>query len=477
MFLLQVPVQQEEAGHEEDVGEDPCHGVAIAHAKETESRDEPQAHAAPRYHLHHPGEHGEVAITQALDAVTEDGEQAEHRIEIATYAHEHGGVVGHGLTAAVDEQLHHVAGKGEDDERREHEIYHHDLHRRPLAMAHAVEPSGPDVLSAIGCHGHADVVEHADEQVLDAHRRRERGHVDGAEGVVGTLQQDDAYGGNRHLQAHWYAVVEQYGHALVVEGAFVAMGYEHGHVARHVPHAQDGGEQLRQQRGQARSGHAHAEDEDEQHVEQDVDKRRYDEEEEWLARVAKGADVAGEEVEGERERYGEKLQEQEGVGVVEDLARRVHDTQNLVAEGASEKGYHDNHNQAHAYGVGHVNSHLLKVLRPESPRYWYGETGARPVAEAHDEKHDRCRRAHGGEGVDSYPTPHDGGVYNEVHLLKDVAQYQWNGKLYDAVGGIAHGHVVGRDFVRHCLIVILNAPSPCSSPTQGRDTGRGHERP
>lgn len=213
MFLLQVPVQQEEAGHEEDVGEDPCHGVAIAHAEEAEGWHEPQAHSRPGYHLHHAGQHGEIAITQALDAVTEDGEQAEHRIEIATYAHDHGGVVGHGLTAAVDEQLHHVAGKGEDDERREHEIYHHDLHRRPLALAHAVEPSGPDVLSAIGCHGHADVVEHADEQVLDAHRRRERGHVDGAEGVVGTLQQDDAYGGNRHLQAHWYAVVEQYGRA------------------------------------------------------------------------------------------------------------------------------------------------------------------------------------------------------------------------------------------------------------------------
>ena len=273
MFLLQVPVQQEEAGHEEDVGEDPCHGVAIAHAKEAESRDEPQAHAAPRYHLHHPGEHGEVAVAQALYAVSEDREQAEHGVEEAAYAHKHGGIVGQSLAAAIDNQLHDVSGKREDDERREHEIYHHDLHRRPLALAHAVEPSGPDVLSAIGCHGHAYVVEHANEEVLYAHGGGERRHVNGAQGVVGALQHYHAYGRYGDLKTHGYAVVEQYGYALVVEGALIAMGNENLHVARHIPHAEHGGEQLREQRGKASTCNAHAQHEDEQDVEEDVDKR------------------------------------------------------------------------------------------------------------------------------------------------------------------------------------------------------------
>lgn len=444
LFFLQVLIQQQEAGHEEDVGEDPCHGVAIAHAKEAEGWDEPQAHAAPRYHLHHPGEHGEVAVAQALYAIPEDGEQAEHGVEKAAYAHEHCGVVGHGLTAAVDKQLHHVAGKGEDDQRREHEINEHDLHRRPLALAHAVEPPGTDVLSAVGGHRYADVVEHADEEILDAHGGGERCHIDGAQGVVGTLQHYDAYGGDGDLEAHGYAIVEQDGYALVVECTLLAVGDEYLHVAHHIPHAQHGSEQLREQGGKAGSRNAHAQDEDEQYVEEDVHKRRQDEKQERLARVAKRPDITGEEVEGDGEGYGEKLQQEKRVGIVEDLTRRVHHEQYPVAKHTGEKGRDDGQHHCHANGVGHVDPHLLIVFRTERPRYRYGETGTRAVAEAHDEKHHRCRRAHGGESVNSYPAPHDGGVYDEVHLLKDVAQNQGNGKPYDATGGIAHGHVVCR---------------------------------
>ena len=105
--------------------------------------------------------------------------------------------------------------------------------------------------------------------------------------------------------------------------------------------------------------------------------------------MAQGPDVTGEKVEDEGERYGEKLQQEARVSIVEKRARRVNQAQYPAAKHAGEKGRHDYQHQRHANGVGHVNSHLLKVLRPESPRYWYGETGARPVAEAHDEKHHR----------------------------------------------------------------------------------------
>ena len=44
----------------------------------------------------------------------------------------------------------------------------------------------------------------------------------------------------------------------------------------------------------------------------------------------------------------------------------------------------------------------------------------------------------------AYPSSHDGGVDDEVHLLKDVTQDEWYCKLDDGSQGRAYRHVVYR---------------------------------
>ena len=47
-------------------------------------------------------------------------------------------------------------------------------------------------------------------------------------------------------------------------------------------------------------------------------------------------------------------------------------------------------------------------------------------------------------GAHAYPSSHDGGVDDEVHLLKNVTQDEWYCKLDDGSQGRAYRHVVYR---------------------------------
>ena len=223
---LQLSVEAPKGGNEEKVGHEPGHRIAETHAEEAESRHEPQAHSAAGYHLHHAREHREIAVAEALYAVTENHQNAEGGVEVVVEPHEHGRIADHLLLARLDEKHHHFVGKRIDDEHGEHEIDQHDFHGRAHPHRDARQRMGPDVLSAVGGHGHADVFEHAGEEILDAERSREGGHIDGAQRIVGTLEHDDADAGNGKLQAHRHPVVEQDADALVVVTPFGAFGDE-----------------------------------------------------------------------------------------------------------------------------------------------------------------------------------------------------------------------------------------------------------
>ena len=80
-------VKPQEGGNEEEICHDPRHRVAEADTRPSQGRHQPETHTASRYHFHHATQHREIAVTQALDAVAQDGEQAQTRIEIVGYAH------------------------------------------------------------------------------------------------------------------------------------------------------------------------------------------------------------------------------------------------------------------------------------------------------------------------------------------------------------------------------------------------------
>ena len=107
-----------------------------------------------------------------MDAVAEDGEQTKSRIKIVGDAHEHRCVVDYFLLTALDKEHHHIVGKRIDNEHGEHEIDKHNADGVLHATAHAIELSRSDVLSAVGGHGYANILENTGEEIFDTHGSR-----------------------------------------------------------------------------------------------------------------------------------------------------------------------------------------------------------------------------------------------------------------------------------------------------------------
>lgn len=75
-------IKPQEGGNEEEICHDPRYRVAEADSRPRQGWHQPETHTASRYHFHYATQHREIAVTQPLDAVAQDGEQAQTRIEI-----------------------------------------------------------------------------------------------------------------------------------------------------------------------------------------------------------------------------------------------------------------------------------------------------------------------------------------------------------------------------------------------------------
>ncbi len=457
-----MPIQPPKGGDEKQVCHNPCHGVAETDTLPCQGWHQPQAHAAPGYHLHHPAHHREHAVTQALDAVPEDGEQTEHGVEIVGNAHKLGGMGYYLRLALVYEEHHHLVGEGVDEEEGNHKVHQHHLDGRPHALRHPFQLPGTEVLTAIGGHRHADVLKHTGKEVLDAHGGGECRHIDRAQSIVGTLEHDEADGGDGELKAHRHTVVQQDARLLVVKPALLALGDENLHLPLDVPDAESHGEALRQPGGDARPLYAKPHAENEDAVEDDVDDGGGDEKIKRLLRVAEGTDLSREQIIGNGKRYRRKLEHEEDVGIVEHLGWGVDEMQNLAAEDAGEEG--DDHGEDHgdADAVAYIGAHFHVVFGTESLRHGDGEACARTVAETHDEEGDGAGCPHSRQCSHTYPAAHDGGVNDEVHLLQNVSQYQRDGKGDDVSQGRAYCHVVYLLLAHSCypffyLFVLCNS--------------------
>ena len=68
-------VKPQEGGDEEEICHDPRYRVAEADTRPCQGRHQPETHATSRYLFHYATHHREIAVTQTLDAVAQDGEQ------------------------------------------------------------------------------------------------------------------------------------------------------------------------------------------------------------------------------------------------------------------------------------------------------------------------------------------------------------------------------------------------------------------
>ena len=279
-------VKPQEGGNEEEICHDPCHRVAEADTRPRQGWYQPETHTASRYHFHHATQHREVAVTQALNAVAQDGEQAQTRIEIVGYAHKLCCISYHLSLALIHEEHHHLVGKRIDEQEGEDEINQHHPDGSPYALTDSIQLPGSQVLTAIGSHRYSDVLEYAGKEIFDAHRGCKCSHINRSQGVVGTLEHDEADGGNGELQTHRDTIVQQNAYLLVVEFPFLTLRNQNLHLLFDKPDTEQHGDSLRKPGGNTCSLYAQSHAENQNAIENDVDNRGGNEEIERLLRVA-----------------------------------------------------------------------------------------------------------------------------------------------------------------------------------------------
>ena len=198
---------------------------------------------------------------------------------------------------------------------------------------------------------------------------------------------------------------------------------------------------MRQPCRDARSGYSHTTSEYKHHVEQNVDNGRCDEKIEWLARIAEGTYLTREEIEAEREGYGGKLRHKEYVGIVEDVGRSVDQLQDSMAEHKRQQRHNCCNDSRYSDGISHVDAHFAIVLCAERLCHGNCKSCTSSVAESHNEKHYGRRRTHSCQRTNTNPSAYNGGIDDEIHLLQNVTQYEWQGKLADLAQWRAYSHV------------------------------------
>ena len=116
--------------------------------------------------------------------------------------------------------------------------------------------SCPVVLSAICGHGDTHAFQRTHEEHFDAHAGGKGGHARRTQGVVCALEHDASDGGDGKLQSHRYAHVQQSLYVVFVQGGFSLFHFQDVEFPEHIIQAKQGGDGLREDRGDGGSGHA-----------------------------------------------------------------------------------------------------------------------------------------------------------------------------------------------------------------------------
>ena len=189
------------------------------------------------------------------------------------------------------------------------------------------------------------------------------------------------------------------------------------------------------------SGHAPAEDDDEEDVQGDIGDGGAAHGDERGAAVAEGAEDGPGEVIGHGDRHAAVDDRQVERGHVEDAVRRVQQAQRAAHREQGEEGEQRGDAGGELDGDGDGPAQALFVLGAEALGDEDGEALSCAADDAEDEPAEPVRRADGGEGFHPGEAPDDGRVGHRIELLEDVAQHQGQGEGDDVFVGLADGHV------------------------------------
>ena len=210
-----------------------------------------------------------------------------------------------------------------------------------------------------------------------------------------------------------------------------------------LPEAQDGGDELRDHRGQGHARHAHGVHQGD--IQHDVEHRRDQQEAQGGQAVAQAPEHAGQDVVIEEARDAQEINIEVIPAAVVHAGQGAHGFQ----QGTCDQGTHDHddhagdgrHRDAVADGLGQG----FAVPGPEI----LGHQDARAGGDAHKQRQQQVQHRHGVAhraqgGVAPAAVAHHHGVHGVVQLLGKIADQHGEGELRDALPGRALAHVPGR---------------------------------
>ena len=224
------------------------------------------------------------------------------------------------------------------------------------------------------------------------------------------------------MQAHGQAHQAQLSNAAPVPAPVRPLRLQDGVAPQQPDQTPHPRQPLGQHGSQGRAEHVHAEGQDEQHIQGDVDQGGDDQPDHRRAAVPQGAQGAGAEVVEEVGRQSGKNSADIGVGALEDVRRRVHGRENAGAQEHRPRGEDRADEGAQPHAVGDIPAQLVVVAGPELLGHRDGKAAAHTGAETHHQEVDGPGGSHRRQGRASQGLAHDGGVHHVVELLEQVPE-------------------------------------------------------
>ena len=456
--------------HADVIGDDKKHrsrhpGCRIrgTDARKTPDPDEHKRRDDARRKLRHSGKSGDKTLADALQRIAVDVDGPEEEIE-GTLPQKIFPAVGDHLIVMRGDVGAQVGIEEEAHERLaqrhiEHEAYAHAdkavQHAHFHALADAPVLARPVVLPRIRRHCGAERNERLRGNAVDLGSgsvRRDYPGQRSIQSVERRLLHHAADRRNGKLQRHGKSLRKMPARQAEIPSEVGAAGAQQRIAAQRKDQAADARDELRKHGGERRARIVHAEREDEQKVQPDIEQRRKDEEEQGRARIPHRPQHARNDVVKSSRRNAAEDDEQITVGILVIGGGRVHQIEQNARERHRDRRDHGGDQGAQKIAHAHGAAHAVLIARAERLRHLDGKTRRQPVHRPDDQKDDGARQSHARKCLGPDGIPHNDGIRHVIELLKHAAQKHGERKKEN-------------EFERTALCQILHAlclfHSPC----------------
>ena len=253
-----------------------------------------------------------------------------------------------------------------------------------------------------------------------------RGDRCGAEEVDGGLHDDGAACGDGELKCHRDAD----GHLSLgvggIDAPVVMLRPEHLLFLIDIEETEGGGDALGEICGECGTRDTELQDDDKEKIQHDIEAGTEHQKAERHLTVSDGLQEGGEEIIVDACDDAHADDADVGVGILEDVSRCIHESEQCLHRGYGKRGHHDDDDRGEKDAVRDTALHACVVLCTIDLRGQDGKAGAEALREAEHEKHDGTGGTDRSERIGTDEAPDDDGVRHVVELLEDIADKQRN---------------------------------------------------